>query len=417
MLYNKRNTIVRGDKMQTTQQFLNEYICKAGETIVQTNPHEWEIQKWTARTFRTLGNVWGAEQFDLNPSESIIKLNLKPNSRRTHLHLSVELLKEALTKGWIVEEVRFKKDGRTPESVYYRMGPGLWHYKRLKEEAAKKEEAVLKASLHKEISKMELILPERFLAEMKRFIAREKDAEGWGRERVGKFTHFLIAYLQLRQQKNRMDYKEIGATYYREIGGSKAFDHYRLPFITRLEKWIDAPIQELGILSLGSIVPLHFTGELTGDFSQYSIGTVHTTNDLAVAEENFQTSAEVLWLVENRAVLTRMATEAQFLKQTKSFVLGVDGQVRGAHRKMIQQLCQGASIQKVMIWVDHDKAGAIIARDLVELIGTRSYRLVGHEENIFSTYDAYLAWAKKVPDAEQEMTLGGEENWRKWLNQ
>lgn len=416
MLYNERKAFVREDKMHTTKQFLEKYICKAGETIVQKNTNEWEIQRWTTRTFRTLGNVWGAEQFNLKPPESIIKLTLKPNSRRTHVNLSNEVLQKALEKGWLVEEVRFKKDGRTPASTHYRMGPGLWHYEKLKVEAAQKEAITLKTTVRKTLSEIEEVLPTRFLTELTQFIEAKEDQEGWGKERVEKFHHFLIAYLQLRRQKDRMDFKEIGATYYKEIGGSKAFDHYRLTFIARLEKWIGAPIEALGILSLGSIVPIHFTGELTGNLSQYSIGTVHSTNDLAIMKEDFHTPAEVLWLVENRAVLTRMAIEQSFLEETKSFILGVDGQVRGAHRKMIQQLCETSAIEKVMIWVDYDKFGAVIARDLVELIGSIACRLIGNEENIFYTYEHYAKWVKTVPDAEQEMTLGGEKCWRKWLN-
>lgn len=402
--------------MQTTKHFLETYICKAGETIVQTGVNEWEIQRWTARTFRTLGNVLAAEQYALVPPESIIKLNLKPKSRRTNLPLPAEIIEKGLAQGWLIEEVRFKKDGRTPDSIHYRMGPGLWHYEQLKMAEARKEAALLKETLHKETVLMQTMLPERFLAEVDKFRKASTEVEGWGKERVEKFTHFLIAYLQLRRQKERMDFKEIGANYYKRIGGSKVFDPYRPFFIARLEKWIDGPIQELGILSLGSIVPVHFTGELTGQFSNYSIGTVHTTNDLAVMKERFQTNARVLWLVENRAVLTRMATEKAFLAETKSFVLGVDGQVKGAHRKMIQQLCRGKSIRKVMIWVDYDKAGSIIARDLVGLIDGLSYRIIGNEKNLFHDYDAYLKWVNAVPDAEQEMTLGGEENWRRWLN-
>lgn len=403
--------------MQTTKQFLETYICKAGEIIVQKNTNEWEIQKWTARTFRTLGNVWGAEQFDLNPPSSVIKLNLKPHSRRKKLALSKELLQNALEKGWLIEEIRFKKDGRTPDTRHYRMGPGLWQYTQLKQEAKQQDMIRLKEALQHEMNVLSSVLPDSFLTKLKQFLNDKQDEEGWGRERVEKFHHFLIAYLRLRRQKERMDFKEIGATYYREIGGSKAFDHYRLPFITRLEKWVGAPVDEIGIQSLGSIVSLHFTGELIGNFSRYTIGVVHSTNDHAIMKENFYTSAGVLWLVENRAVLTRMATELSFLKNTNSFILGVDGHVRGAHRKMIQQLCGKSPIHKVMIWVDYDKAGAIIARDLVELVGTTSYRLIGNEENIFNTYEEYLTWANTVSDAEQEMTLGGEENWRKWLSQ
>ena len=238
-------------------------------------------------------------------------------------------------------------------------------------------------------------------------------AEGKGTD-VSPFPNCISP---IEKTEIRMEYKEIGATYYKRIGGSKAFDSYREAFIERLEKWLNAPINELGIISVGSIVPILFTGNLTGRFSNYSIGTVHATTDIAVIDEDFHTKAKVLWLVENRAVLTRMATEVEFLENTESFVLGVDGQIRGAHRKLIKQLCHNTSIEKVMIWVDYDKAGEIISNELVNLIEEVPYRLIGNEGNVFSTYDEYKKWSATIQYAEQEMTLGGETEWRKWINQ
>ena len=415
MLYNERNRQKVGDWMQTTKQFLETFVCKAGETVVQVNESEWEIQKRTTYTFRTLGNVYAVEKFDHNPAVAILNLKLSPKARREKLTISRRFIQEALEKGWLIEEVRFKNDGRTAASIHYRMGPGLWQYEQGKLQEAERKAAKLKAAIYDEAEKLKDVLPKGFFNGLELFRTEPKDSEGWGKERRQKFAHFLIAYLQLRNEKSRMDFKEIGATYYREIGGSKAFDHYREPFIARLEKWIEAPIQEIGILSLGFITPVHFTGHLKGNYAQYEIGTVHTTNDIAVAKDNFQSNADTLWLVENRAVLTRMATEIDFIKETNAFILGVDGQIGGAHRKLIQQLCAGNRIKKVMIWVDYDRAGRGIAQDLVAVIGTLPYRLIGNENNVFSTYDAYLSWAKTVSDAEQEMTLGGEANWRKWL--
>lgn len=403
--------------MQTTQQFLETYLCKAGESIVQISENEWEIQRWTARTFKTLGNIFAVSQFDTEPIEAILKLNLKPNSRRQSFPFPENIKAEALDKGWLIQEVRFKKDGRTPLTANYRMGPGLFTYENLKNEAIKKLDAMLTETLQVEINQSKEILPAKLLVNMQKFTEEKTDSESWGKDRVRKFTHFLIAYLQIRRQQTRMEYKEIGATYYKKIGGSKEFDHYREVFVARLEKWLGAPIQELGIMSVGSIVPLFFTGNLDGRFSQYSIGTVHATTEIAVTEEDFQTTATILWLVENRAVLTRMATEVEFIRDTNSFVLGVDGQIRGAHRKLIQQLCQQGIVRKVMIWVDYDHAGDIIARDLVNLVEGLTYCIVGNEGNVFTTYGAYIEWSATVPHAEQEMTLGGQEQWRRWINQ
>ncbi|MDS9473102.1 DUF2399 domain-containing protein [Sporosarcina pasteurii] len=292
----------------------------------------------------------------------------------------------------------------------------MFIYQKLKAEEQLRADDSLKEMLQAEIRKSEKDLPMHFVQQLKQFTTEKSDSESWGKERVRKFTHFLMAYLRLRRRQERMEYKEIGATYYQKIGGSKEFDRYRDVFIHRLEKWLGAPIQTLGIISVGSIVPIYFTGPVLGNYSKYRIGTLHATTDIAVAEEDFRTDARILWLVENRAVLTRMAMEVPFLEDTQSIIIGVDGQIKGAHRKMIQQLCGNGSIQKVLIWVDYDKAGDVIARDLVNLIGKLPFRIIGNEGNLFATYEAFVDWSQTVPHAEQEMTLGGEEHWRKWIS-
>ena len=402
--------------MESTQDFLEEFICKSGETVQQLTPNEWEIQRWTTRTFKRLGNVLAAENFDSNPVEDVISLRLSPRSKRTSLSLPPRSLEEALHKGWLIQEVRYKSDGRTPASIVYRMGPGLYLYEQRLQEKEAKNMRELKETLQEEMDESATIFPQPFLTGLRRFVEMERDEEDWGKDRYRTFHHFLIAFLRLKREKPRVEYKEIGATYYRKIGGSKAFDGYKEHFIQRLEKWLEAPIHELGIISQGTIVPIYFSGKLSGKLSSYDVGAVHATTDLAIADEHYETDAEVLWLVENRGVLTRMAREISFIKHTKSFILGVDGQVRGAHRKLIQQLITSPTVQRVMIWTDVDKAGYVITRNLVEGVQDVPYRIVGNDGKIFSSYDDYIEWATDRQHAEQEMTLGGVSEWMKWIN-
>lgn len=53
--------------MKTVKDFLETFICKAGESIHQLSDHEWEIQKWTARTFKTMGNVLAFSDYNTFP--------------------------------------------------------------------------------------------------------------------------------------------------------------------------------------------------------------------------------------------------------------------------------------------------------------------------------------------------------------
>ncbi|MDS9473103.1 hypothetical protein [Sporosarcina pasteurii] len=84
--------------MLTTKAFLEMYICKAGESVVQISDDEWEIQKWTVRTFKTLGNVFAANAYEITPNDEVTIMNLKPNSRRESLSLSESKKEEALEK-------------------------------------------------------------------------------------------------------------------------------------------------------------------------------------------------------------------------------------------------------------------------------------------------------------------------------
>lgn len=94
---------------------------------------------------------------------------------------------------------------------------------------------------------------------------------------------------------------------------------------------------------------------------------MHATTDSAVLTSPFTTTNTTLWLVENRAILTRIAVETEFLRQTNSCIVCLDGQIRSAHKQFIEQLLQSA-IKQTIIWTDTDSAGITIAKYAAELV-------------------------------------------------
>jgi len=126
---------------------------------LQLEENEWEIRKWTARTFKITGNVLVADHYDIFPAEEVIKLKLKPKSRIDSLPIQTRLKEEAILKGWLIQEIRFMKDGRTPLSTVYRMGPGLFEYERLKAEAISCADNLLKEALVEEIELSKDVIP------------------------------------------------------------------------------------------------------------------------------------------------------------------------------------------------------------------------------------------------------------------
>ena len=134
----------------------------------------------------------------------------------------------------------------------------------------------------------------------------------------------LYCYVPACSAKDLFDFKEIGATYEDRIGGSKMFDQEREEFLAHLAQLgIDAP--SYGLVSSGKIVPIYFTGHAQSELASYHLGAVHATTDNTVLQTTFTTSNTTLWLVENRAILTRMATESEFLRESHSFVLCLMG--------------------------------------------------------------------------------------------
>ena len=126
-----------------------------------------------------------------------------------------------------------------------------------------------------------------------------------------------------------------------------------------------------------------------------------------------------MWLVENRGIVTRMGYERDFLIGSNSFILGIDGQLRSAHRRLIEQLA--STVKQVIIWTDVDEAGLIIAKEVGETV--RKYQVITkwivpplevvlNIEEFQSRYERAI----EVKKEEQEQEIGGVILWKKWIN-
>ena len=185
-----------------------------------------------------------------------------------------------------------------------------------------------------------------------------------------------------------------------------------------------------GLISLGTITPLFFAGELQGTFSDYKNGAIHATTDYEVFAGSFASPAKVLWLVENRAVLTRMAHEHDFINSTESLVLCLDGQVKSGHKRLIRQFLQNivvpSSIQ-VIVWTDYDQSGADISRHVwnllqpfTEIISIQWILPQSFQPRIVIDYDTYvqkIANYLEKKSGEQEYDLGGPAEWKQWIRE
>ena len=364
------------------------------------------VVKKTARTYRKVaqfkitGNAITASEIP----KQLSKYNFTPKAKRK-INESNDIIQQWLSEGWIVKEIRYNPDGISVSEEHYRIGPKYLEALQQKQKQLKENH---NAQMQQLLEKAEqLKLPEAF----QNAIIWDKLPEKWSNKKRMKYIEFCLTLYKLSQQKDLFDFKEIGATLNDTIGGSKYFDADREVFLAQLEQsGIDASLY--GLVSIGKIVPIYFTGNVKNEFSNYSIGTVHATTDNAVLLSPFSTTNTTLWLVENRAILTRMAVETEFLQTTNSCVICLDGQIRSAHRLFIEQLLV-SNIKQTIIWTDTDTAGVTIAKHAAEIVNG-PFKIAGRNYKIYHSVESF-ANAHEQEAHEQEQQLGGVTQWMKWV--
>lgn len=404
--------IKEGEAMnEEIKHYLQTVILKKNERIGNVEERDGlyivSVIVQTPRTYRKVAQITIAQR---TSSEKTIPQAIKNHGftirAKRELKEPFEIIFTWLQAGWIVREIRFNKDGLTVQDDFYRRGP-TYHHIELKQQLKVEED--YENRLHEALQKVKTLqMPQSFC----QATSFENMPPSWGREKKLQFIHFCIAFYQLTQMKDLFDFKEIGATYENRIGGSKIFDSYRDDFLTYL-KDLHIDVQYYGLVSIGSIVPIYFTGEITSDLATYEIGTVHATTDDTVLKSRFTTRYKRLWLVENRAILTRMALEVEFLRETSSVIVCLDGQIKSAHKRFIKQLLR-SSIERAYVWTDYDRAGVTIAKHAVELL-TCPYKIIGRDNDTFTSIDKYEQSVLSKGKHEQEQQLGGVRQWLKWI--
>lgn len=431
--------------------YLTKYLIKSGEQLeLPTNNStsdlsiEIKIIKQTERTYRLVGllalSANTPKEEALFADEELLGLGFTPKKKiqlMEHNPKTISWYKQGL----IIKEIRLKKDGKTLDFQHYRMGYYLYIYqqnqKRAQEEILEQQFSNWKTTAKSFVlSSFPMMRDQRgrgyetCFSKIKQICELDVNQfkewsvlpSGWSISKKIKFLHFACAFLQIGVQKNDFDWKEIGANYYQEIGGSKEFDRNKDEFINLLEDWAQCPVSLLGMTSLGKITPLYFSGQITGRYSAYRNGPVHSLTDLSISQEDYTTNATTLWLVENRAILTRMAAEKNFLEGTNTLMLCVDGHLRSSHKNCIKQLLTNGKIKQVLIWSDYDPDGFQIAKEMYLTIREKHSGLIKwitHTKQVLNQwqeYEVYMQDVLKDKRMEQEQVLGGAEDWIKWIN-
>ncbi|MGE7113134.1 DUF2399 domain-containing protein [Lysinibacillus sp. NPDC047702] len=391
--------------------FIHQVVLKAGEKIDkvedQGSIQTLTVVKQSARIYKKVSQIKVTKQpsYEIDIPQELMKYKFSPKAKR-QLDEPFETIHNWLQAGWVIREICYHVDGISVKDDVYRMGP---NYIYALEQCKNKEQQQYELQLEQLWRQAEVL---QMTKQFRSALSIELLPSQWSRVKQFKFMQFCIAFYQLTQQKDLFDFKEIGATYEDRIGGSKMFDQEREEFLAHLAQLgIDAP--SYGLVSSGKIVPIYFAGHAQSEIATYQLGAVHATTDNAILQTTYTTASTTLWLVENRAILTRMATESAFLRESQSFVLCLDGQIRSAHKQFIKQLLN-SSIQQVLIWTDYDGAGLTIAKNAINLL-TCSYKIIGRNSQIFTDIVSYEQWLQHENLHEQEQQLGGVKEWKMWI--
>ncbi len=429
--------------------YLKDFILKSGEELewnFSNNENlllEVKIIKRSIRTYRILGlltlslKTSNAEE---TPSDPKLEALAFTTRKKIYLDDRERQTFRWLEEGWIIKEVRFEKDEKTVHSSHYRMGFRMYQHDQFKiqqkRDQTRNEFLLIKndilATLTTQIENRLTFSKKRELGIqdiIKVMNQLDKDELGsslrfpqkWALGKRLKFLHFVNAFSQLCIHKEEFDWKEIGAAYFQKIGGSKEFDSHKQEFIEHLKEWANAQVDDLGLTSLGQITPVFFAGQMSGKYATYDWGPVHALTNLSITCEMYRTKATTLWLVENRAILTRMAATERFLKDTNSLIICVDGHVRSAHRKAISQILDNSHIEQVLIWCDYDSDGLQISEELYSAVNQHievTIKWVLPEQQVINDwhqYEQYIMTFLENKEMEQEQMMGGVEQWSQWI--
>ncbi len=279
---------------QSIVDYVNTYFLKKDEkvdlhSVAEGSLVEIPVVKSTKRTLRmtailTIGIAAGAADSEIDPRLKSLKWT--PN-KKLELKSDDPLTLKWLEEGWIIREIRFKQDGKTVNSIYYRMGYRLFKYehslllqqeKELKKELMQLEQGILQTIFPKEYPFVRKRMLEQIKEKVRTMSSEPNLAASthflktWPLKKRMKFLHFILALLQISSSKEHFDWKEIGAVYYKKIGGSKEFDRNKEEFLEQFEVWSSDGADEFGLVSLGRITPVYFSGRLKGTYASYEFG-------------------------------------------------------------------------------------------------------------------------------------------------
>ncbi len=151
------------------------------------------------------------------------------------------------------------------------------------------------------------------------------------------------------------------------------------------------------------------------------MNSVHAVTNLSINQEQYTADAETLWIVENRGILTRVASEKGFLEEMSVLLVCCDGHVRSAHRHFIEQVMKNKNspLKQVILWTDYDQDGMMIAHELFQIVKpTQKIKWINPVGEVLYHWDDYASQMEdflQTEKMEQETETGDVALWKKWI--
>lgn len=227
----------------------------------------------------------------------------------------------------------------------------------------------------------------------------------------------LCTGYMLQVRDSGFEWKELGPVLYPGIGASKRFDRLRPQLLEFLETVSGFSPEQVGLISRGSLYSIYLVGDLTLQSSgggmplQVNRQTLAALTNIQVEEAAaIQSRAGKVLLTENRALLLKMYKTGWLARQPHLLVVGLDGRLRGAHRRLLQELGQAAG-RNFYVWVDTDAAGQSIAAAVAGILPGTLFVLPPGQLCSFEEWWSRLQHDPALSNMEQEEYLGEPPLW------
>jgi hypothetical protein len=235
-------------------------------------------------------------------------------------------------------------------------------------------------------------------------------------------TEFLLAVAGVIVSNPRgFDWKELDEAVPGGIGGAKRLDALKSKLSDFVEQVTGFPFSDLGLISGGSVYSIYLSGRYelrseNGDLETRSRPGLYAVTNIETEEAAaFTCPGDTVICIGSKALLLKMYRSGWVGDNPGVLVIGIDGRIRRAYKKLLRLLAEKAAGLRFFAWVDADGPGRAMASELAGLLPDLKMVMpaVAPEEGLRAL--DYVEWAglvtKHTEHGNLERHLGEPDLW------